>query len=39
LKNETGHKLDFKNTGLYKAESIEEKDNIVISNNKKRNKQ
>jgi len=34
LKNETGHKLDFKYTGPYKVESIEENDNIVISNNK-----
>jgi len=34
LKNETGHKLDFKYTRPYKVESIEEKDNIVISNNR-----
>jgi len=29
LKNETGHKLDFKYTGPYKVESIEKNDNIV----------
>jgi len=34
LKNETGHKLDFKYTGPYKVESIEENDNTVISKNK-----
>jgi len=34
LKNETGHKLDFNYTGAFKVESIEEKDTIVISNNK-----
>jgi len=33
-KHETGHKLDFKYTGPNKVESIVEKDNIVISNNK-----
>ncbi|NUL20231.1 hypothetical protein HUN27_25735, partial [Agrobacterium tumefaciens] len=36
LKNETGHKLDFKYTGLYTVVKIEERDNIVISNDKKK---
>jgi len=36
LKNETGHKLDFKYTGPYTVVKIEERDNIVISNDKKK---
>ena len=34
LKNEVGHKLDFKYTGPYIVEKIEDNDNIVISGNK-----
>jgi len=34
LKNETGHKLDSKYTGPYTVESLEENENIIISNNK-----
>jgi len=34
LKNETGHKLDSKYTGPYTVESLEDNENIIISNNK-----
>ena len=36
LKNEVGHKLDFRYTGPYTVEKIEDKDNIIISGNKSR---
>ena len=36
LKNEVGHKLDFRYTGLYRVEKIEDKNNIIISGNKSR---
>jgi len=34
LKNETGHKLDYKYTSPYKVTEIGERNNIIITNNK-----
>jgi len=34
LKNETGHKLNYKYTGLYKVTEIGERNNNIITNTK-----